>query len=73
MITMPNKCVVVGEKELEIPQTIPVSSEKKAMFHFPKNNEELSAKWLKFVSRVEWKPSYCSVICSDHFEVFIVW
>ena len=41
MIMMPNKCVVVGcntghkkgkrkrEKELEVPQTIPVSSEKK--------------------------------------------
>ena len=27
-------------------------------------NEE----WLKFVSRVDWKPSDCSVICSDHFE-----
>ena len=38
------------------------------MFHFPKNNEELSAKWLKFVSRVDWKPSDCSVIGSDHFE-----
>ena len=77
---MPNKCVVVGcntghkkgkrkrEKELEVPQTIPVSSEKKAMFYFPKNNEELSAKWLKFVNRVDWKPSDCSVISSDHFE-----
>ena len=71
---MPNKCVFVGcnpghkkgkrkrEKELEVPQTIPVSSEKKAMFHFQKNNEELSTKWLKFVSRVDWKPSDCSVI-----------
>ena len=38
------------------------------MFHFPKSNEELSTKWLKFVSRVDWKPSDCSVICSDHFE-----
>ena len=74
MITMPNKCVVVGcnighkkgkskrEKELEVPQTIPVSSVKNAMFHFPNNSEELSAKWLKFVSRVDWKPSDCSVI-----------
>ena len=80
MIMMPNKYVVVGcntghkkgkrkrEKGLEVPQTIPVSSEKKAMFHFPKNSEELSAKWLKFVSRVNWKHSDCSVICSDHFE-----
>ena len=41
---------------------------EKAMFHFPKNREELSAKWLKFVSRVDWKPSDCLVICSDHFE-----
>ena len=38
------------------------------MFHFQKNNEELSAKWLKFVCRVDWKPSDCSVICSDHFD-----
>ena len=52
---MPNKCVVVGcntghkkgkrkrEKESEVPQTIPVSLQKKVMFHFPKNREELSA------------------------------
>ena len=45
---MPNKCVVVGyntghkkgkrkrEKQLEVPQTIPVSSENKAKFHFPR-------------------------------------
>ena len=77
---MPNKCVVVGcntghkkgkrkrKKELEVPQAIPVSSEEKEMFHYPKNNKELSAKWLKFVNRVDWKPSDCSVICSDHFE-----
>ena len=83
---MPNKCAVVGcitghkkgnrtrEKELEVPQNIPVSPEKKAMFHFPENNEELSAKWLKFVSRFDWKPSNCSVICSDHFEAqYLLW
>ena len=37
------------------------------MFHFQKNNEEVSAKWLKSVSRVDWKPSDCSAMCSDHF------
>ena len=75
---MTNKCVVVGcntghtkrkrklEKEKEVAQTI--SSEKKSMFHFPKNNEVLNAKWIKFISRVDFKPSDSSVICSDHFE-----
>ena len=40
------------EKEVEVPQTIHVSSEKNVMFHFPKGNVELSAKWLKYISRV---------------------
>ena len=74
MITMANKCVVVGcntghkkgkrKREKEVPQTIPVSSKKKVMFHFPKNNEELSAKW----------PLDCLVISSDHFAAkYLLW
>ena len=38
------------------------------IFHFPKNDEALNQKWVKFVNRKEWKPSNNSVICSGHFE-----
>ena len=37
-------------------------------FTVPKNDEALNQKWVKFVSRKEWKPSNNSVICSGHFE-----
>ena len=38
------------------------------IFRFSKNDEALNQKWVKFVSRKEWKPSNNSVICSGHFE-----
>ena len=78
---MTNKCVVVGcnsghtkgkrrrEQEKGDDGVRGVHNKKsKSMFHFPKDNEELKRKWVKFVSRQEWKPSDSSVICSDHFD-----
>ena len=78
---MVNKCVVVGcdynyEKRRKrdavgnlLPGLYDEAFKHKqctGIFHFPKNDETLNQKWVKFVSRKEWKPSNNSVICSGH-------
>ena len=70
---MVNKCVVVGcahgyRKRKCDSDNADVLCIKKASFHFPKNNDSLYQKWIRFISRKDWKPTENSVICCDHFE-----
>ena len=37
-------------------------------FEFPFKNPALLEKWIKFVYRLDWKPTKNSVICIKHFE-----
>ena len=43
-------------------------SKKIATFHFPIKKPDLSKKWIRFVNRINWKPTQHSVLCKHHFE-----
>ena len=60
---MVNKCVVFGCKSGYVSQ-----QDKVPGFSFPLSTPDLLEKWIKFVNRVNWKPTKHSIICVKHFE-----
>ena len=61
---MVNKCVVFGCKS-------GYDSQQDKVAGFPLSAPDLLEKWIKFVNRVNWKPTKQSIICMKHFKEFI--
>ena len=66
---MPNKCCAFS---CSTNYDSIKSDAKVSVFEFPKDDETLPI-WIKFVNRVDWKPTKYSVLCEKHFdERFII-
>jgi hypothetical protein len=63
---MPNKCVAVGctsgydGKDYD-------SGRRPTLHRFPKD-EDILRRWLRAISREDFRPSQCSRVCSNHFQ-----
>jgi hypothetical protein len=70
-LIMPNKCVAFGCKsnyDSEKKCFSDAEGNKVSTFSFPLKKPELLSVWIKFVNRVDFKPSENSVLCEKHFN-----